>query len=373
MDREERYVDTIISHTFVHIKPDEYRKIAIEKVFIGKLVSYGHTFLIQAKEISTFDSGTIVPKPEYKHLLAFPDIWPEIVFFRECLPFFNYPELLKAFNEVFNKHQCHFTLVETTIQNLFCNIDDEAGENRFELNRCQIENLKIGSLTPLLYNCTIKNLKTLRNRCDLSLLYNVEIEFLNVTKDTKSIYVSRSSLTWVQFESTINLESKFSQCDFQFVVKNLTQAKNEERGIDFRSMLSTYEDLINHKDLRSNKQTLYRYVVYFKTRDHWLKRLLFYYTEGYHLILKPLVGSVLLCSVVIISVYSITHNLKDAIHFTLLSPVKIFTEIILEDLSLENNISFRKILILFCLTPLVYSIYALLTAIKRRFGFGKPG
>ncbi len=136
-------------------------------------------------------------------------------------------------------------------------------------------------------------------------------------------------------------------------------------------LINTYENLHKNPGLFSQTKVIKKYLNYFKSRKNLIYRLLFWFNEGYTNWWKPLTG-ILITILIKFSVLHFNQVLFSDKHVSLVPvfySINLFKDVIMNEISLTPN--FWKILLVPFEFLYLFSVFSLVTYIKREFGFGK--
>lgn len=158
------------------------------------------------------------------------------------------------------------------------------------------------------------------------------------------------------------LEDRLRQGDNQFVLTNRSVRRN---------FLNTLRLLDKDVGLHSENAALMRYYYYFRTRETVLGRALFWIHEGYHNLLRPFLILFLSLTATLLLLSVETQQMHPI--FYVLNPIKLIEDVLFTKLSppaLEATVSvLRRVGILLSQITGLYTLWSLLVALNRRFGF----
>lgn len=140
-----------------------------------------------------------------------------------------------------------------------------------------------------------------------------------------------------------------------------------------RRFVNTFRVISSNDGIHSEEGDVMRYYHYFKSRWTFLGRILFWINEGYYNLWRPLLLFILSTTCAIVLTDSLTHQSRPVEY--ILRPVQLFSDLIFAQLNediLQNVLSItQRTGLLFSLIISLYSLWSILVAMNRRFGFPK--
>lgn len=235
--------------------------------------------------------------------------------------------------------------------------------NRF--HRCSFEKFSYKSrlLSQYLFIQSNKIDHLITNSSDGQLTH-IELklfEHINLTND--SIWGFENVI--IKFDEKLIEKTKMKSIDNDFITGDnvSTNFHNE--------FINTYEFLHKNNGLFSQSRIIKKYLNYFESRKSKLHKLLFWFNKGYTNWWKPTLGIT-----IPILIKLLTLNFKPELFgdntqsiVPVFYSINLFKDVIMNEISLTPN--FLKILLVPFEIIYLFSVFSLLTYIKREFGFGK--
>lgn len=154
-----------------------------------------------------------------------------------------------------------------------------------------------------------------------------------------------------------------------------TQRKGREFGLTDpdlnRNLINTYVELLKNPSLQSHEIALQRYLAYFRSRNHWLTRLLFLINGGFYRIAVPAVLTVIFLGAILACIWCAGPEYFSKVGELVLNPLKFWSDFVLHKANLSWPLSWPKTIAALLHPALLYLVFSAAVAIKRRFGFPK--
>lgn len=238
-------------------------------------------------------------------------------------------------------------------------------------DHCQIRELSYDfniavTIKPKFYHCTIEKV-SLSGRGSFD---GPESTINYVQSNCEEIKISNVT----EINLFIQSELEKANIDFENVTLKFNQSplRRYVNPSNYSLFLNTFEHLKNLKGLRSQELALDRYINYFRSRDHFLKRALFLFNGGYYRTIVPAFTLLISISSIVLLIDSLKRKFnKDSILFAI-NPKELLEGILLKDFSFDvAAISWQKIAIALLEVVYIYSLFSFLAAMRRKFGFRK--
>jgi len=163
-------------------------------------------------------------------------------------------------------------------------------------------------------------------------------------------------------------------CDFSFETVFINYNKSILGRVskkEEKDYLNSYKMLFGNSGLFSQKYTIEKYINYFLSRDNWFFKMLFWFNGGYTNYLGPIISISLTLGLMSYFLFS-NQDIYANNNITLVPifyPIDMFKTVILN--SFTAQFSLIKLMLIFCEIVYIYSVFCLITFVKRKFGFKK--
>lgn len=231
----------------------------------------------------------------------------------------------------------------------------ELSHNRTSLN----------TVTKSFYNCVFNSL-TFSCEGKSKLILNNNI--INVIT-TNSEFIRLKNIKLNLFHHT-NLDNTENDFGFDNVIidfdNNLLQKISSNDYIGYEN---TFKKLLENSGLYSERKNISIYLSYFSSRKPKFKRLLFVFNYGYSRIEFPLWVTLVLIFIKYVTLHFNQHLFIDGNNsfIPVIYPIEMFKDIIFSDFTFKYPCV--KIWLLLIEPIYIYSMFSLLTGIKRFLGF----
>lgn len=221
-------------------------------------------------------------------------------------------------------------------------------------------------ITKSFFNCDINKFDFSSETGSQLILQNNKIDRLI----TDSVFIRLNNVILKLFHHT-NLDNSkidfgFDSVEIQFDEKILKDLNKTQ----YRGFINTFKNLLDNNGLFSERKNISLYLSYFFSRKPWLKKVFFNFNKGYYGIEYPFYLTVFLLFVKMCVLWCFKDNLftpNFSLSFSpIIFPHKMY-EIIFQHFS--PNISPIRIFLLLIEITYIYSMYSLLTGVKRFLGF----